>query len=56
MVYVTLPGEVPVLSNWSFIITPVPEAVIPVIVPPVGVEVIEAVHSNVAPVVADVII
>jgi hypothetical protein len=54
--YLTRPGEVPVLSSVSLILAPDPGPGMPVIVPPAGVVISEAVHVNVAPAVADVMI
>ena len=44
------------LSKTSLIVAPVPGVVKPVIVPPAGVVVTDAVQANVVPVVAEVIV
>jgi hypothetical protein len=58
MTYLTTPGEVPLFTNVGLILVPQLELQFenPVIVPPVGEVYIDAVHVNVVPVVADVIV
>ena len=55
MTYLTIPVEVPVLTSVELIFVPEP-ALNQVIVPPVGEDNNDAVHANVVPVVADVIV
>lgn len=56
MTYLTTPRLVPVLTRVGLIVAPEPGVEIPVMVPPVGVVVIEADQAKVVPVVADVMV